>query len=88
MQIHLVMHPHEIAFVVTEGGFYSYYIHQGNKSDKERNIVRKKYWFMHTKRFNTLFKKSGCNSTSTNYVMACEKNRKMIFKICFMSVLI
>ena len=23
-------------------GFYSYYIHQGNKSDKERKIVRKR----------------------------------------------
>jgi len=38
-------------------GFYSYYIHQGNKSDKERKIVRKKLSFMHTKRFNTFFKR-------------------------------
>ena len=33
-------------------GFYSYYIHQGNKSDKERKIERKKKSFMHTNRFN------------------------------------
>ena len=36
--------------------FYSYYIHQGNKSDKERKIVRKKLDFMHIKRFNTIYK--------------------------------
>ena len=36
--VHLVLHPYRIAkngFVVAGGGFYSYYIHQGNKSDKE-----------------------------------------------------
>ena len=43
--VHLVLHPHGIAFVVAGSGFYSYYIHQGNKSDKERN----------TKRCNTVF---------------------------------
>ena len=43
-----ILHPHgnapflKIGFVFAEGGFYSYYIHQGNKSDKERKIVRKK----------------------------------------------
>ena len=37
--------------------FFLYYIHQGNKSDKERNIVRKKLSFMHTKRFNKYFKR-------------------------------
>ena len=47
----------KIGFVVAGGGFYSYYIHQGNKSDKERKIVRKKLSFMHTKRFNTFFKR-------------------------------
>ena len=26
--------------MVAGGGFYSYHIHQGNKSDKERKIVR------------------------------------------------
>ena len=26
----------KIGFVVAGGGFYSYYIHQGNKSDKEK----------------------------------------------------
>ena len=31
-------------FVVAAGGFYSYYIHQWNKSDKERKIVRKKFY--------------------------------------------
>ena len=46
---HLVLHPHGIAptffkigYVVAGGGFYSYYIHQGNKSDKERKIIKKK----------------------------------------------
>ena len=39
------------------GGFYSYYIHQGNKLDKERKIVRKNLSFMHTKRYNTSLKK-------------------------------
>ena len=29
--------------------------YQGNKSDKERKIVRKKLNFMHTKRFNKFF---------------------------------
>ena len=38
-------------------GFYSYYIHQQNKSDKERKIVRNKVSFMHTKRFTTFFKR-------------------------------
>ena len=47
----------KIGFVVAEDGFYSYYIHQVNKLDKERKIVRKRLSFMHTKRFNTLFKK-------------------------------
>ena len=37
------------------GGFYSYYIHQWNKADKERKIVRKKLSFMHAKRL-----KNGC----------------------------
>ena len=35
--------------MVAEGGFYSYYIYQWNKSDKERKIVRK------VLRFNTFF---------------------------------
>ena len=35
-------HFSKIEFVFAGGGFYSYYIHQGNKSDKERKIVRKK----------------------------------------------
>ena len=46
--VHLVLHPHWIATTFIKlgswspwGGFYSNYIHQGNKSDKERNIVRK-----------------------------------------------
>ena len=43
--------------MVAGGGFYFYYIHQGNKLDKERKIVRKKLSFMHTKRFNIFFKK-------------------------------
>ena len=32
----------KIGFVDAGGGFYFYYIHQGNKSDKDRKIVRKK----------------------------------------------
>ena len=32
----------KIGFVVAGGWFYSYYIHQGNKSDKGREIFRKK----------------------------------------------
>jgi hypothetical protein len=43
--------------VVAGGGFYSYYIYQGNKSDKERKILTEKFSFMHTKRFNTFFKR-------------------------------
>ena len=35
----------KIGFLFAGGGFYSYYIHQGNKSDKERKIVRKKVKF-------------------------------------------
>ena len=31
----------KIGLVVAGGGFYSYYIHLGYKSDKERKIVRK-----------------------------------------------
>ena len=34
------IHFLKVAFVVAEGGFYSYYIPQGNKSDKERKIVK------------------------------------------------
>ena len=37
----------KIGFGVAGDGFYSYYIHQGNKSDKEVTIVRKKLRFMH-----------------------------------------
>ena len=50
----------KIGFVVAGGGLYSYYIHQGNKSDKERKIVRKQLSFMHKKRFN-IFSKNRCN---------------------------
>ena len=60
--VHLVLHPHEIAstflkirFVVA--GFYSYYIHQKNKLDKERKIVRKKLSLMYTKRFKIFYKR-------------------------------
>ena len=47
----------KIGFVAAGGGFYSYYINKGNKSDKERKIVRTKISFIHTKRFNTSFKR-------------------------------
>ena len=46
----------KIGFVVAGGGFYSYCINQGNKSDNERKTLRKKLSFMHTKRFNVFFK--------------------------------
>ena len=61
MLLPLFLQPHGIAptliivFVVAGGGFYSYYIHQGNKLDIERKIVRKKLSFMHTKRYDTFF---------------------------------
>ena len=58
----------KIGFVVAGGGFYTYYIHQGNKSDKERKIVRKKLSFMHTKRFN-IFLKDGCNSMMVQFLV-------------------
>ena len=38
-------HFHKIVFVVAGGRFYSYYIHQGNISDKGRKVVRKKVKF-------------------------------------------
>jgi hypothetical protein len=44
-------------FVVAGGGFNSYYIKEGNKSDKGRKIVRKNLSFMHRKRFNNSFKR-------------------------------
>ena len=47
----------KIGFQVAVVGFYSYYIHQGNKSDQEREIVRNKLSFNYTKRSNTFFKR-------------------------------
>ena len=41
----MVLHFLKITFVVAGDGFYSYYIHQGHKSDKERKIVRKNLIF-------------------------------------------
>ena len=46
-----------IGFLIAGGGFYSYFIYQGNKLDKERNIVRKNLSFRHRKRFNTFSKR-------------------------------
>ena len=53
--VHLVLHPHGIApsFLKLHSWspgawFNSYYIHQGNKLDKERKVVIKKLSFMHT----------------------------------------
>ena len=34
----------KIGFMVAGGGFYSYDIHQGNKSDQERKIVKVKLY--------------------------------------------
>jgi hypothetical protein len=42
---HNCTHFLKIGFVVAWGGFYSYYIRQGNKIDKERQIVRQKFKF-------------------------------------------
>ena len=47
----------KIEFVVAGGGFISYFISKGNKSDKEKKIVRNKLSFIHTKRFNTFLKR-------------------------------
>ena len=54
--VHLVLHPQGIGptFLKLDswspvGRVYSYYIHQGNKSDKERKIERQKSSFMATK---------------------------------------
>ena len=49
------IHILRIRFVVAGGGFYSYYIHQGNKLDNETKIVRKRIGAI----------PCGCNSTST-----------------------
>ena len=46
----------KIGFVIAGGGLYSYHIHQGNKSDRGRKIVRKKLSFTHTKILKTFFK--------------------------------
>ena len=56
----------KIGFVVAGGGFYSYYIHQGNKLDKERNIVKKRLSFMHAKSFNNSLK-DGYNSVLVQF---------------------
>ena len=45
----------KIGFVVDGGGFYSYYMQQGNKLDNEKKIVRKKLCFMHTKSLTHFF---------------------------------
>ena len=43
--------------MVAGGGLYSYSKHKGDKTDKEKKIVRLKLSFMHSKRFNRLFQK-------------------------------
>ena len=62
--VHLALNPHGIAptflnWIRSRRGrvLFLLYTPQGNKSDKERKIVRKKLSFMHTTRSNTLFKK-------------------------------
>ena len=67
--VHLELHPHEIAptFLKLDpcspgGGFYSYYIPQGNKTDKERKMVRKKLSFISKQKKLIHFLKDGCNS--------------------------
>ena len=57
----------KIGFVVARGWFYSCYIYQGYKYDKERKIVRNKL----SLKMGAL--PLGCNSTSTEFVFAgCE----------------
>ena len=43
--------PHflKFGFVVAGDGFYSYYIHQGNKSDKERKLYEKVEFYAYKK---------------------------------------
>ena len=69
----------KIVFVFTGGGFYSYYLLQGNKSDKERKIKRKKLSFMHTKRFNT-FLNDRCNSVRVQFHVNLLFHIKKIIK--------
>ena len=64
--VHVVLHRRGIAPTFLKfdswsrgAGFYSYYIQQGNKSDKERKIVKIKLSFMLKKRFNTFLKRLG-----------------------------
>ena len=64
LQIHLVLHLHEIAPTFlkldswsTGADFIPIISTKGNKADKERKILRKKISFMHTKIFNTFFKR-------------------------------
>ena len=58
----------KIGLVVAGSRFYSYYIHQGNKSDKEKEIVRKEILciqndLIHFKNMGVI--PCGCNPTST-----------------------
>jgi hypothetical protein len=51
----------KILFLVAGGWFYSNYILQGYKTDKEWKILRKKLSFMYTKSFNIYFFLNGFN---------------------------
>ena len=69
----------KIIFVVAGSEFYFYYIYRGNKSDKERKIVRKKLSFIDTKIFNSFFKRwvqfrVGFNYTSILWSVLETKN--------------
>ena len=50
-----------IGFVVAGGGFYSYYIHQGNKSDKERSFFKENSQILCIQKDLIHFLKDGCN---------------------------
>ena len=59
----LVLQPRGIAPTILKldslspgASFIPIIVHHGNKLDKEREIVRKKLSFMHTKRYNTFLK--------------------------------
>jgi hypothetical protein len=62
IKVHLVLHPHGIAPTFLKLDSWAdfspnTYIHQGNKSDKERKVVRKELSLMHTKIFNTFLRR-------------------------------
>jgi hypothetical protein len=67
--VHLVLHPQGIALTFLKldswspgEGFYSYYIHQGNYSDKKKENLNKKVKLYAYKKIFFFFLKDRCNS--------------------------